>query len=133
MVLLVWMFALAAGVANACLLERPGVSWHAATPLAAPDVLAADGVAGHPWAVGTHTADPQLPGSPCLKFCDDGSRVVPKLQAGMDHAEPGAALLIAVLWSLAAPMVVVGPGPSGLSPSGAPEPPIRLRYSRLAL
>ena len=111
LVLMVWLFALSAGVANACLLEPPGAPARAAF--------------GHGGAADT-------PGAPCLKVCDDGTRLLVKLPSGVDHTEPDAAPLVAVVWSLTVPVALAPRAPRHRQ-SGLPELPIRVRYSRLAL
>ncbi len=115
-VLLVWLFALAAGVANACLLDGPGFPSHAAA------------------AESSGTGDEALHSSdaPCLKVCDDGSKSLPKPQSGLDPANPGPAPLMVIVWTTAIPGVLA----SGLMadmPNRLPELPIRVRYPRLAL
>ena len=111
LVLMAWLFALSAGVANACLLERPGVPAHVAVE---------------------HGGAPDAPATPCLKLCDDGTRLLVKLPSGVDHTEPDAAPLVAVVWSLTVP-VAMAPRAPGHRQGGLPELPIRVRYSRLAL
>ena len=111
LLLMVWLFALSAGVANACLLERPGVPAHAALE---------------------HGGPADTPATPCLKLSDDGTRLLVKLPSGLDHAEPDAAPLVAVVWSLTVP-VAMAPRAPGHRQGGLPELPIRVRYSRLAL
>ena len=102
--MLVWLFALASGIANAC---------------------QARAAAGH-----GHDSD--TPKAPCLKVCDDESRSLPKQESGAAQTNPGPAPLFTELWSAAtgvgAPPVRVEdlhPLASGL--------PLRLRYVRLAL
>ncbi len=111
LVLLVWLFALSAGVANACLLERPGIPAHATV---------------------AHGGTPDTPGAPCLKVFDDGTRLLVKLPSGVDHTDPDAAPLVAVVWSLTVP-VAMAPREPGHRHRSLPELPIRVRYSRLAL
>ena len=60
--MLVWAFALASGMANACLLETPGKHAH----------------------IGASQES-------CLKACGDGSNAQIKLQAGVDLTDPGLA------------------------------------------
>lgn len=121
-VLLVWLFALASSVANACLLEpnepQPGAAQKGvATTLQAP--------AGH------HGDPGDIPQS-CLKVCDDGARALPKAYAGIDHNDPGPAPLLATLWTASQP---VAAAPLPLADLAAPVfgPPLRVRYARLAL
>jgi hypothetical protein len=134
-VLLVWLFALASSVANACFLEtyEPHsrvAKKSAATASQAPaELLAQIGTdAGH------HDDSDDSDGTKesCLKVCDDGTRTLPKAQSGVDHSDLGPALLVATLWS-GLPNVVSAP--RRLDDLAIPivGPPLRVRYSRLAL
>lgn len=129
-VLLAWLFALASGVANACLLETP--TTHALVTTAASDgalVLAV--MAGHSRAVADGDHESSSAEAPCLKVCDESSNALVS-QPSMAQADAGPAPLVRVLW----PVAVT----DRLAPSqtGDPRPattklPLRLRYSRLAL
>ena len=131
--LLVWMFALISGVANACLLEAPGAVAHAGTteqthqhgvkhvtlnrdvPLEADSDQADD----------AHTSK-----QPCLNVCDDSSRSLPnKYPAG--QIDPGLPTIVAVLWSLAEPIRLQYKQPNDTQ--HATLLPLRVRYARLAL
>ena len=135
-VLLVWLFALASGVANACFLETPEPHSMAAkgsaltTSQAPAELVAQPGApAGHP--AGHHDGSDSTKES-CLKVCDDGTRTLPNASLGVDQADPGPAPLVATLWT-GSPRVVSASGqPDDLAiPIGGP--PLRVRYSRLAL
>ena len=134
-VLLVWLFAVASGVANACLLEvseAPGTHAHAAMAGSAPVGDAAPVWAGHLEAGDGHDDDSHASAPLCLKVCDDGSTALLKLQAGVDLSDPGMPPLVAVVWNAAAP-VVSGPcGRVDVQPPPA-GPPLRDRYCRLTL
>ncbi|MCY7369410.1 MAG: hypothetical protein LH479_00680 [Polaromonas sp.] len=130
--LLMWLFALASGVANACLLE--------AHMTHAPVALAGSSEVEHapvPWSAHSVTVaehdDASHPAKmPCLKVCDEGSRALQKQDLTIIHAEPGPATLVAVLWITsddAAPL----PRRMDTMQPVAPDRPIRVRYSRLAL
>ena len=131
--LLVWVFALISGVANACLLEAPGAVANAGTteqthqhgekhvtlsrdvPIEADSEQADD----------AHTSK-----QPCLKVCDDSSRSLPnKYPAG--QIDPGLPIIVAVLWSLAEPIRLQYKQPNGTQ--HATLLPLRVRYARLAL
>lgn len=131
--LLVWVFALISGVANACLLEATGAFAHAGTneqtnqygvkhvtlskyvPIEADSGQADD----------AHTSK-----QPCLKVCDDSSRSLPnKYPAG--QIDPGLPIIVAVLWSLAEPIRLQYKQPNGTQ--HATLLPLRVRYARLAL
>ena len=131
-VLLVWLFALASSVANACFLETyephsRAAKKSAATASQAPAALLAQ--------IGTdadHHDDSDSTKESCLKVCDDGTHTLPKQYSGVDHNEPGPAPLVATLWT-GSPNVV--PAPRRLDDLAIPivGPPLRVRYSRLAL
>ena len=131
--LLVWVFALISGVANACLLEAPGTAAHAGAtgrtnqhevhhvalsryvPIEADSDQADD----------AHTSK-----QPCLKVCDDSSRSLPKkYPAG--QIDPGLPIIVAVLWSLAGPIRLQYKQPNGTQ--HATVLPLRVLYTRLAL
>ena len=137
-VLLVWLFAVASGVANACLLEAsdgspaPGVHAHPAMAASAASGDPTAVPAGHFEAVDGHDGDTRAATPLCLKVCDEGSTALLKLQAPVDLSDPGIAPLLAVVWNPAAPgisgpcwRVDAQPPPAG--------PPLRDRYCRLAL
>ena len=130
--LLLWLFAIGSGVANACLFDV-----HAAYPSAVVSSSvwvdhAADLAPNHPGAVAVHDCNPDTPLAPCLKVCDDSSKSLPKQQPGLDQSQGSPALLVAVLWGAAAPQAAVVGSLDALqfAPSG---PPIRVRFARLAL
>jgi hypothetical protein len=132
-VLLVWLFALASGVANACLLEARQT--HSPISTAASFEAAQERAieSGHMSTVASHNDGSDSFKAPCLKVCDDGSRSLPKLGATVAQIDLGAAPLVAVLWSAVEPSVATGlQKTDDLRPTTA-RPPIRVRYSRLAL
>lgn len=132
-VLLVWLFALASGVVNACLLEARETHSHVVTtgPSEAAYVTAI--APGHAGAVadGANSNRSSFNAS-CLKACDDGSRSLPKLALTVAQPDPGPAPLVAVLWTTVAPVVAVLRQLDVMQPITS-ELPIRVRYSRLAL
>lgn len=131
MVLLAWLFALASGVANACLLETP--TTHAHVAAAASDgarVLAV--MAGHSGAVANGGHDSSAAKAPCLKVCDDSSNALVS-QPSLAQADAGPAPLVRVLWlEAAADDIAAFPVGDAAWPA-SPELPLRVRYSRLAL
>lgn len=134
MVLLVWLFALASGVANACLLEMRQTHSHIAA--AASSEAAAHGlvvVPGHVSAIASHNEGLATFNAPCLKVCDDGSRFLPRLDATVAQIDVGAEPLVAVLWSAVEPIVATGLQKTDDQRPTTARPPIRVRYSRLAL
>ena len=142
-VLLLWLFALASGVANACLLETPGLhSSSHSNPHANPHANAAQAPAheashAHPQPPGDRAnaagnSDPDASKQACLKACDDGTRTVPKAYASVEQVDPGPPPLVATLWVARAH---AAPAPGRLDELAVPivGPPLRVRYSRLAL
>ena len=131
-VLLVWLFALASSVANACFLETDvphsrAVKNVAATTSQAPAELLAQlgNDAGH------HD-DSDGTKESCLKVCDDGTHTLPKAYTSVDHNDPGPAPLVATLWT-ESPNVVSAPRQLDDLAIPIVGPPLRVRYSRLAL
>ena len=132
--LLVWLFGLVSGIANACLLEPPGAAAHTKTdkPHAQHDIRHT-GLGAHPQAVSglAHTDDAHTSKQPCLKVCDDSSRSLPKkYPAG--EVDPGLPSVVAVLWSLVEPVYLTYKQPSSTQ-RVASHVPLRHRYARLAL
>ena len=130
MVLLTWLFALASGVANACLFETP--TTHAHVVAAASEGARVSAVmAGHTGAIADDGDESSTAKAPCLKVCDESSNALVS-QPNMTQADAGPAPLVKVLWPVAVADRVA------LSQTGDPGPsatklPLRLRYSRLAL
>jgi hypothetical protein len=131
MVLLVWLFALASGVANACLLEVRETHSHRATARFSEAAHSPDIVPSHAGAVADGVNDAHAK-APCLKVCDDGSRCFTKPDLAAAQTDPGPAPLVLVLWSAVAPVVTML-RPMDEVQHGKPELTIRVRYSRLAL
>ena len=134
--LLVWLFALASGLANACLLETPGNHLHIAAghALSAPHAHANDTPVHELIALDDdHDADDSdASKESCLKACDDGSNAPTKLHAGIDLTDPGLALLVAFAWHTST-AVASARGRVDELQIPAMGPPIRLRYARLTL
>ena len=130
-VLLVWLFALASGVANACLLETPELHSRAAKGSPAATGHAPAELAAHLGARAGHDNDSDSSKESCLKVCDDGTHTLPA-PSGVEHADPGPAPLFVTLWTESPH---VGGAPRRLDDLAmlADGPPLRVRYSRLAL
>ena len=131
-VMLVWLFALASGMANACLLESPGTHAHttkAGHPEAAGSLHA---LASHSADVDDHDDDSDAARESCLKTCDDGSNAPVKLQLGSDLSDPGMAPLVAIVWVPSTRTASASFSLDGLQPPLV-GPPFRVRYSRLTL
>ncbi|NDP48357.1 MAG: hypothetical protein GZ085_08195 [Sulfuriferula multivorans] len=132
-VLLVWLFALASGVANACLLEARGTHSHGSSVAYSSATEAAFGIsAGHAGAIASHDAGSGASKALCLKVCDDRSQSLLKQQSGFDLTDPGRAPFVVLVWIAATPVVSAPSRVDDLQPP-APGPPIRVRFSRLAL
>ena len=131
MVLLVWLFALASGVANACLLEARETHSHIATVASSEAAHASVILPGHAGAVADGVDESHFK-APCLKVCDDGTRSFTKQDSMVTHTDPGPALLVLVLWSTVAPVVPTLRQIEDERPA-TPELPIRVRFSRLAI
>ena len=133
--LFVWLFALASGLANACLLEPHGVHDHGSPPSQrAPDDAALGDTARHADGV-AHSGDESdnMPSKEsCLKTCDEVSQTLLKHASSFDLVDPGLAPFVAVAW---AAEVHVTPAPGRAHDFRLPErgPPIRLLFSRLEL
>ncbi len=130
-VLLVWMFALGSGVANACLLEAPAPH-SLATSASGEHGHAPDALAAHPHDAAGHGDKSGSSKESCLKACDDGSHTLLKAYSALDHADPGPAPLVTTLWAAAVPVVLAFSLIDGLQ-IPVVGPPFRVRYSRLAL
>jgi hypothetical protein len=130
MVLLAWLFALVSGVANACLLETPGTHAHVVAAVSGGAHISTV-MAGHTGAVADHHDESPAAKAPCLKVCDDSSNVL-VTQPSLSQTDTGPAPLVRVLWLVAA-ADRVEPFPTGDPGPAAPELPLRVRYSRLAL
>ena len=132
LMLCVWMFALASGIANACALEVRGSHIHA--------MVAGDHSGVASWAHAAedsgadldHDGDSHDSKTPCLKACDDGSLSLLKHSAVPDLTDPGAAFVVAFAWAPSAPVLSVGSRAHHLR-SLSFGPPLRIRYVRLAL
>lgn len=133
--LLVWLFALASGIANACLLEAQGSHAQTRSHIAKTGSETARAPAAltvHEGAVDSDDDASNVPKESCLKVCDDGSKAPVKLQTGLDLTDPGMAPLVAVIWNTAIPLVSAPSRMDDLPPPLV-GPPFRVRYSRLAL
>ena len=132
MVLLVWLFALASSVANACLLETHEPHSQAAKESAPPTSHAPAEVVDQLGSNAGHHDDSDSSKASCLKVCDDGTHTLPKAYSGVDHSDPGPAPLVTTLWAGSLHVVST---PRRVDDLAVPivGPPLRLRYSRLAL
>ena len=135
--LFVWLFALASGVANACLLEPHGIHDHG-SPLS--HLFASGttpGLAGdHAQGLAHDDGDSDPGAGPakesCLKACDDGSQSLLKHAYSFDFPDPGLTPFVTAAW---AAEVQVAPASGRAHDFRLPErgPPLRVLFSRLAL
>jgi hypothetical protein len=132
-VLMVWLFAIGSGVANACLIQAREIPGHGAvTAHSAADEKGHSVSATHVGAISRHDSGVEGSKSQCLQVCDDGSQSPPKQTTGFDLNHPVLAPLLAPAWTPAAPAVLaLGLAAFALPPD--PGRPIRVRLSRLAL
>lgn len=131
MVLLVWLFALASGVANACLLEARETHSHIAAAESSEAAYESVILPGHAGAVADGVGESHSK-APCLKVCDDGSRSFPKQDSTVAQNDPGPALLVGILWGTVAPVVPTLRQIDDEQPA-KPVLPIRVRFSRLTI
>ena len=128
--LLLWLFAISSGIVNACVLEPHGTDAYFAG--VQPSTLATPAVAGHAEALVGHNGPFDNSRAPCLKVCDDSSQALIKLKAFFDLADRGPALTDSMLWAASIPLVSVRHR-MDTPPTATSEPPVRVRYCRLAL
>lgn len=124
--LLVWVFALLSGVANACLTEpRSGLS-HAGpqTPAVALQAHAAADQAQHQ----EHTDK-----APCQKSCDESSQTLLKQLPKLDTPQLQAAAPPTPTQAIDLHMAPAALVRAALAAVPPPSPPPRVQYSRLAL
>lgn len=130
--LLVWVFALASGVANACLLEARGTHLDVAAAGLFDATYAPAISPGHAGVIAAHGDDSHASKAPCLKACADGEYSVPTQKLPSIQIDLAAATLVAVLWTETVPVVFPFSRIDEMRPTTS-ERPLRVRYSRLAL
>lgn len=131
MVLLAWVFALASGVANACLLEARETHSHTVTAEFSEAADESVIFPGHAGAVADGVGESHSK-APCLKVCDDGSRSLTKQDSTVAQNDPGPAFLVMTLWGTIAPVIPTLRQIDNEQPA-TPALPIRIRFSRLAI
>lgn len=133
-VLLVWLFGLASGIANACMLEN--VERHLDSPPAAHSSAmkdASDTVAGPgAGATGSHEDQPDVPNEACLQVCDDSSRALVDQNSAFHLPDSGLARFVDLIWVTTDSGVLLSSLANTLHPP-ASGPPVRIRFSRLIL
>ena len=128
--LLLWLFAISSGIVNACVLEPHGTDAYLAG--VQPSTHATPAAAGHAEALVGHDGPFDDSSAQCLKVCDDSSQALIKLKAFFDQADRGPALADSMFWAAAIPLVSVQHR-MDTPPTATSEPPVRVRYCRLAL
>ena len=132
LMLCVWMFALASGIANACALEVRGSHTHAMAGVDHPEVASSAHAAEDAGADSHHDGDSHDSKAPCLKACDEGSVSLLKHSVVPDLTDPGAAFVVAFAWAVSVPVLSARSRAHHLRPLSS-GPPLRVRYVRLAL
>lgn len=128
--LLVWVFALLSGVANACLTEPRGEPTHGGTH--APEREHAAKVAAHPHAADQAKHDEHPDKAPCQKACDASSQTLLKQLPKRDT--PDLQVVALPIYAQAtfhwAPVALVRAARAAVPPLSRPP---RVQFSRLAL
>lgn len=131
--LLVWMFSLVSGVANACLLDTTGAAHASETVQSSPHGERHDSLAGHlpTEASLSDKDDAHTSKQPCLKVCDDSTKSLPKKYAS-GQTEPGFPIIVDELWTSADLIRLEYKRPISTQYAASLRP-LRVLYSRLAL
>ncbi len=131
-VLLAWLFVLASGWANACLIQARDTHWHAPSDDA---TLSAEVPRVSPGHVGVDSDHAQNAGpgkGACLKVCDDGSQSLVKLASSVDLTDAAMAPPTALFWS--DPLAAAARDNAWLAlPAPGRAVPLRTRFARLTL
>jgi hypothetical protein len=122
LMLAVWLFVLASGVANACLLEAPD---HGGQLSSSESALSTS------HAVSPAHDSESSSKAPCLKACDEGSQAL-QASTGMGSVDPGSPPLAAIIWTGSVPLAARHRSGFDVQPSLS-DPPERIIYSRWAL
>ena len=135
MMLLVWLFTLASGAANACVLEARGSHSHGAPTvhLAATDV-GIETAPGHAarTAHDEHDTDTEPTKESCLKACDAGLQSLLKQPPSLDSPHLALAPFTTTAWAAELDVsALVGRAHDLRLPEHGP--PVRVLFSRLAL
>ena len=104
--LLVWVFTLASGVANACRLEARGAHGHLTATGGFQEAATPGMSAGHVRAVADHDDDAHSSRASCLKACDDVAQSLPKQDLTTAQPDPGLAPLVLTIWTAATAVVL---------------------------
>lgn len=128
-VLLLWVFALASGVANACLLEAHDVHPHTDVMEAVEDIATSEFAHGKTVEI-DHKTDRSK--TPCQNFCDEESKLLIKQHYSGSQPDLAPVSLIAVLWNSSGTTRLENLRKTDTQPA-AYGLALRVRYSRLTL
>lgn len=129
--LLVWIFALLSGVANACLTEARSELPHVG--LHEPQVEHSAPAPLHPHAADNAQHDQQPDKAPCQKSCDESSQTLLKQLPKPDTPDLQAVLAPTWEWAGDLHMPPAALARAALAAVPPPSPPPRVQFSRLAL
>jgi len=135
LMLFVWLFALASGLANACLLQARGIGDPAPTlsnPSATGTTPEMAGVYSEGLTHDNGAADTAFAKESCLKACNEGSQTLLKHASSVDLTNPGLTPFVAAVWA-AEVHVASAPGRAHDFRLRQRGSPIRVLFSRLAL
>src|SRR5512134_809365 len=109
MTLFAWLFALTAGVVNACLLPGAVTRGQVAAPAAHSSRSVVDTEHHDRGPVAHHEHQQNNTNDSCLKFCDDESSALPK--DNTSTLDPGIASVFAAVWlGAVVPITHIGTG-----------------------
>jgi hypothetical protein len=132
MVLLAWLFAMAAGWANGCLLQERGTHGHGPSDAGSPTAEAPHVSPGHVGVDADHAEHADPGKNACLKACGDDNPSVVKLASSLDLTDAVMAPAVALVWSASLAAV-----DRDIAWQALPAPrqgvPLRTRFARLAL
>jgi hypothetical protein len=130
--LLVWLFALGSGWANACLLQERETHGHGASEDASLTAHDSRVSPGHVGVDSEHAENAGPAKSACLKVCGDDTQTIVKLASSVDLANVAMAPPMVLTW--ADPLAAAEQANTWLEfPAPSPGVPLRTRFSRLAL
>lgn len=123
--LFVWLFAIVASWANACLLESRGDHVRGAPAHAATLTTGTAHASGD-----DHPDDPGR--AACLDLCDDEQSTIPKYGTSIVPGLMAAPMIASTLWSLAI-IESSFPRERPLAAAPPPERPVAIRFLRLTI
>ena len=132
-VLIAWFFALASGIANACMLEGArGKHSHASGVEQSPHSHAAAGILEQATDVSDVTEQPPPTKALCLDACDDRTHSLVRQDVSVEQPHFAPLTVIAFVW-LAAQTMELAARTERDNRADLYDVPIRIRYSRLTL